>query len=80
MDLEKLVIALLALLVGLLGGGALTSWWESQRLAADTAEVKVRHSDQLREAQAKIKSLTDELDTERERSEALEGVLRAKRR
>jgi len=63
------------LVVGLLGGGIAADLWERQRSARDLADVKIQQAEQLKDAQAKIDWLTKDLDAERHRREALEGLL-----
>lgn len=56
-------------------GGIAADWWERQRAASDLAEVRVQAADRFYEAQAKIKELNVELKSERERRQALEGIV-----
>jgi outer membrane murein-binding lipoprotein Lpp len=67
--------AVVWLIVGIIGGGIAGNWWERHRTATDVADLKVRQADQLREIQAKVDELTRDLDAERQRRQALEGVL-----
>jgi hypothetical protein len=65
---------LLALLIGVVLGAAALSWWEGGRQSADIETLKVRLADERGQVQAKIKELTDELNSEKQRREALEQV------
>jgi uncharacterized protein HemX len=67
--------SLLALLVGLAIGAAALSWWEGGRQSVEIEALKVRQADERAEVQAKIKQLTDELSSEKQRREALEQVV-----
>ena len=77
MDIKKFFVkrAVVWLILGLLGGGVAADWWERQRAAGDIADLKVRQADQLKEAEGKIKELTERLNAERQRREALERAL-----
>ena len=77
MDVKRLITkrAAVWLVLGLVGGGIAADRWEHQRAARDLAEVKVQNADQLKDAQARIDRLTKDLEAERHRREALEGVL-----
>jgi uncharacterized protein HemX len=66
--------SLLALLIGLAIGAAALSWWEGGRQSAEIEALKVRQADERGQVQAKIKQLTDELSSEKQRREALEQV------
>ena len=73
--------SLLALLIGLAIGAAALSWWEGGRQSTEIEALKVRLADERGQVQAKIKQLTDELNSEKQRREALEQVVQqAKRR
>ena len=74
MDRSSVVGSLLALLVGLVIGAAALSWWEGGRQSAEVETLKVRLSDERAQVQGKIKALTDELNAEKQRREALEQV------
>jgi len=67
------------LVVGLMGGGIGGGWGGRDGAVNDIADLKVRQADQLRESQAKmeqkIEQLSRDLNTERQRREALERVL-----
>ena len=82
MGVKKFLVkrAVVWLLLGLIGGGVAADWWERQRAAGDIADLKVRQADQLKETQAKIDQLTQQLNAERQRREALERVLAELRR
>ena len=67
--------AVVWLTVGLIGGGIAADRWDRQRAAQNLADVEVRHTDQLKDAQARIEQLTKDWDAERQRRQALEGVL-----
>jgi Tfp pilus assembly protein PilN len=64
-----------SLIVGVIAGGIATDRWERHRAAADIAGLKTQQTDELKAIQAKIDQLTKDLDAERQRREALEGVL-----
>ena len=67
--------SLVALLVGLVIGAAALSWWEGGRQSAEIETLKVRQADERGQVQAKVKQLTDELNSEKQRREALEQVV-----
>ena len=67
--------SLLALIVGLAIGAAALSWWEGGRQSVEIEALKVRLADERGQVQAKIKQLTDELTSEKQRREALEQVV-----
>ncbi|MGH7300016.1 MAG: hypothetical protein ACREK9_06350 [Candidatus Rokuibacteriota bacterium] len=75
MDRSSLLWSLLALLIGLAVGAAALTWWEGGRQWADIEALKMRQSDERAQAQARIKQLTDELNGEKQRREALEQVV-----
>jgi hypothetical protein len=75
MDRASLIGSLLALLIGLVVGAAALSWWEGGRQSADIETLKVRLADERGVVQAKVKQLTDELNAEKQRREALEQVV-----
>jgi Tfp pilus assembly protein PilN len=74
MDRSSVLASLLALLIGVVLGAAALSWWEGGRQSADIETLKVRLADERGQVQAKIKELTDELNSEKQRREALEQV------
>jgi hypothetical protein len=80
MERSSFVVSLLAALVGLVLGAAALSWWEGGRQSADIETLKVRLADERGHVQAKIKQLTDELNAERQRREALERIQTTPRR
>jgi hypothetical protein len=80
MGRSGVVVSLLALLVGVILGAAALSWWEGGRQSADIEALKVRLADERSQVQAKIKQLTDELNAERQRREALERIQTTPRR
>jgi Skp family chaperone for outer membrane proteins len=63
------------LIVGLIGGGIAADQWQRHQAARDLVNVTNWHADQLKDAQAKIDQLAKALDAERQRRQALEGVL-----
>jgi hypothetical protein len=67
--------SLVALLVGLAIGAAALSRWEGGRQSAEIEALKVRQADERGQVQAKVKQLTDELNSEKQRREALEQVV-----
>jgi uncharacterized protein HemX len=67
--------SLVALLVGLVIGAAALSWWEGGRQSAEIEALKVRQADERGQVQSKVKQLTDELSSEKQRREALEQVV-----
>jgi len=75
MDRASLIGSLLALLIGLAVGAAALSWCECGSQTADIETLKVRLADERGVVQAKVKQLTDELNAERQRREALEQVV-----
>jgi hypothetical protein len=75
MDRASLIGSLLALLIGLAVGAAALSGWEGGRQSADIETLKVRLADERGVVQAKVKQLTDELNAEKQRREALEQVV-----
>ena len=75
MDRSSVLGSLLALLIGLAVGAAALSWWEGGRQSAAIEALKVRQADERAEVQAKIKQVTDELNSEKQRREALEQVV-----
>lgn len=77
MDFKKALVkrAVVWLILGLIGGGVAADWWERQRAASDIADLKVRQADRLKEAEAKIAELAEQLKAERQRREALERAL-----
>ena len=75
MDRSSVLGSLLALLIGLAVGAAALSWWEGGRQSAEIETLKVRQADERGQAQAKIKQLSDELNGEKQRREALEQVV-----
>ncbi|HEY7652926.1 MAG TPA: hypothetical protein VIG07_08910, partial [Methylomirabilota bacterium] len=74
MDRSSVLGSLVALLIGLAIGAAALSWWEGGRQSADIESLKVRQADERGQVQSKIKQLTDELASEKQRREALEQV------
>lgn len=82
MDVKKPLVkrAIAWLILGLVGGGVAADWWERQRAASDISDLKARQADQLKEVEGKITQLTEQLKAERQRREALEGVLAETRR
>jgi len=77
MDVKKFFAAraIAWLILGLIGGGVAADWWERQRAASDISDLKMRHADQLKEVERTITQLTEQLKAERERRDALEGIL-----
>jgi uncharacterized protein HemX len=67
--------SLLALLIGLAIGAVALSWWEGGRQSTEIEALTVRLADERGQVQAKIKQLTDELNSEKQRREALEQVV-----
>jgi hypothetical protein len=82
MDVKKSLVkrAIAWLILGLVGGGVGADWWERQRAASAISDLKARQADQLKEVEGKITQLTEQLKAERQRREALEGVLAEARR
>jgi uncharacterized protein HemX len=75
MDRSSVLASLVALLIGLAIGAAALSWWEGGRQSADIESLKVRQADERSQVQSKIKQLTYELNSEKQRREALEQVV-----
>jgi hypothetical protein len=75
MDRASLIGSLLALLIGLAVGAAARSGWVGGRQSADIETLMVRLADERGVVQAKVKQLTDELNAEKQRREALEQVV-----
>jgi len=75
MNRSSVLGSLLALLIGLAVGAAALSWWEGGRQTAEIESLKVRQSDERAQVKAKIKQLTDELNSEKQRRESLEQVV-----
>jgi uncharacterized protein HemX len=74
MDRSSVIGSLVALLIGLAVGAAVLSWWEGGRQSTDIENLKVRLADERGQVEAKVKQLTDELNAEKQRREALEQV------
>ena len=75
MDRASLIGSLLALLIGLAVGAAALAGGGGGRPSADIETLKVRLADERGVVQAKVKQLTDELNAEKQRREALEQVV-----
>ena len=77
MDVKMFFVkrAIAWLILGLIGGGVAADWWERQRAAGDISDLKTRHADQLKEVERTITQLTEQLKSERQRREALEGIV-----
>ena len=75
MDRSSVLGSLVALLIGLAIGAAALSWWEGGRQSTDIETLKVRQADERAQVQAKLKQLTDELNAEKQRREALDQVV-----
>jgi HAMP domain-containing protein len=67
--------SLLALIVGLAIGAAALTWWEGGRQSVEIETLKVRQADERGQVQTKIKQFTDEINSEKQRREALEQVV-----
>jgi hypothetical protein len=80
MNRASVLGSLVALLIGLAVGAAALSWWEGGRQSTEIDSLKVRLADERGQVQAKVKQLTDELNSEKQRREALEQVQSTKRR
>jgi hypothetical protein len=74
MDRSSVLTSLVALLIGLAVGAAALSWWEGGRQSTDIENLKVGLADERGQVEAKVKQLTDELNAEKQRREALEQV------
>jgi hypothetical protein len=74
MDRSSVIGSIVTLLIGLIIGAAALSWWEGSRQSAEIESLKVRLADERGQVQAKVKQLTDELASEKQRREALEQV------
>ncbi len=77
MDLRKFAAkrVVVWVILGLLGGGVAADVWWRQRGAQQQAALKARNGEELRQAEAQIKQLTEQLEAERQRREALERQL-----
>jgi uncharacterized protein HemX len=75
MDRSSVLGSLLALIVGLAIGAAALTWWEGGRQSVEIEALKVRQADERGQAQTKIKQFTDEINSEKQRREALEQVV-----
>ena len=80
MDRASALWSLVAILIGLAVGAAALSWWEGGRQSSEIESLKVRLADERGPVQAKVKQLTDELNSEKQRREALEQVQSTKLR
>jgi type II secretory pathway pseudopilin PulG len=80
MNRSSVIVYLVALLIGVILGAAALSWWEGGRQKADLETLKVQLADERGQVEAKVKALTDELNSEKQRREALEQVVNRKRR
>jgi hypothetical protein len=80
MNRSSVAVSLVALLIGVVLGAAALSWWEGGRQSADLETLKVELADERGQVQTKVKQLTDELNSEKQRREALEQVLSTRRR
>jgi len=80
MNRSGLIVSLVALVIGVVLGAGALSWWEGGRQTADVEALKVRLADERGQVQTKVKQLTDELNSEKQRREALEQVVNSKRR
>jgi hypothetical protein len=80
MDRASVLGSLVALLIGLAVGAAALSGWVGGRQRADIERLTGRRAAERGQAQAKVKQLTDELNSEKQRREALEQVQSTKRR
>ncbi len=74
MDRSSVIGSIVTLLIGLIIGAAALSWWEGGRQSADIEALKVRLADERGQVQTKVKQLTDELASEKQRREALEQI------
>jgi uncharacterized protein HemX len=75
MNRSSVLGSVLALVIGLAIGAAALSWWEGGRQSAEIETLKVRLADERGQVQTRIKQLTDELNSEKQRREALEQVV-----
>ncbi len=74
MDRSSVIGSIVTLLIGLIIGAAALSWWEGGRQSADIEALKARLAGERGQVQAKVKQLTDELASEKQRREALEQI------
>jgi Skp family chaperone for outer membrane proteins len=77
MDLRKAVLkrAVVWLVIGLVGGGVAADMLWRRQGAQEQASLRAQQSQDLARLQGEVKSLTDQLDAERLRREALERSL-----
>jgi len=77
MDLRKAVLKRVAvwLVLGLVGGGFAADMLWRQKGAQEQAALQAQQAQELQRLQGEVKSLTDQLDAERLRREALERAL-----
>jgi hypothetical protein len=77
MDLRKAVFKRVAvwLVLGLVGGGFAADMLWRQKGAQEQAALQAQQAQELQRLQGEVKSLTDQLDAERLRREALERAL-----
>lgn len=77
MNLRKAVLKRVAvwLVLGLVGGGFAADMLWRQKGAQEQATLQAQQAQELQRLQGEVKSLTDQLDAERLRREALERAL-----
>jgi len=77
MDLRKAVLKRVAvwLVLGLVGGGFAADMLWRQKGAQEQAALRAQQAQELQRLEGEVKSLTDQLDAERLRREALERAL-----
>lgn len=77
MDLRKAVLKRVAvwLVLGVVGGGFAADMLWRQKGAQEQAALHAQQAQELQRLEGEVKSLTDQLDAERLRREALERAL-----
>ena len=77
MELKKALVKRVAVwtVVGIVGGGVAADLLWRQRGTQEQADLRAQQTGELQNLEAQVKTLTDQLDAERLRREALERSL-----